>query len=116
MTSVPFEIKISDFGFAKLQLSSSPEDKLERAQTICGTPAYMAPDQILERNKHYTEKFDVWSLGNICYELLVGHPPFIGKMSSDDFELRLKEGNYEFPSELNLSPEIMHLISRCLQY
>lgn len=40
---IHFEVKISDFGFAK-QLTAAIKD---RKQTICGTPAYMAPEMYL---------------------------------------------------------------------
>lgn len=56
-----------------------------RENTICGTPAYMSPDQIIDKNTNYTEKFDIWSLGAIYYELIVGSPPFIDK-TKDRFE------------------------------
>jgi serine/threonine protein kinase len=109
--NVKFEVKISDFGFAKLQKKS----RRKRENSICGTPAYMAPDQILDGNEFYTEKFDVWSLGAIYYELLVGQPPFIDK-TKILFEKRLKDGNYDFPENLAISPEGMLFISKCLQY
>ncbi len=64
----PFEIKISDFGFAKVINSKKDLANL----TICGTPAYMPPDQILNHKNDYTEKIDVWALGSIYYELIVG--------------------------------------------
>ena len=64
----PFEIKISDFGFAKVLTSKKDLNNL----TICGTPAYMPPDQILNHKNDYTEKIDTWALGSIYYELLIG--------------------------------------------
>ena len=56
-------VKMCDFGFAKVC-----EDRL---QTICGTPAYMAPE-LYKRSKHgyIGLPVDVWSLGAIVYEVL----------------------------------------------
>ena len=45
--------------------------------SIVGTPLYMAP-QILER-KNYTTKCDIWSIGQIFYELMVGKLPWQGQ-------------------------------------
>ena len=41
---------------------------------MCGTLDYLAPE-ILEKQK-YDEKVDLWCLGVLCYEFLVGKPPF----------------------------------------
>jgi serine/threonine protein kinase len=46
LKEIPFEIKISDFGFAKIIKPKQREHK----QTICGTPAYMAPDVVISHN------------------------------------------------------------------
>src|ERR1043165_5606986 len=43
-------------------------------KTICGTLDYLAPEMV--KRQLYNEKVDVWALGIICYELLVGAPPF----------------------------------------
>lgn len=75
----------------------------------------MAPEQILDRIPIYTEKFDVWSLGSIYYELVIGLAPFLDK-DRDIFYKKLEEGNYSFPKYYNISPEGMLFISRCLQY
>lgn len=63
----------------------------------------------------YSEKYDVWSLGVIYYELLVGQPPFIDKTKLA-FQKKLKDGNYEFPESINISPEAIYFISKCLRY
>ena len=57
------EIKIADFGLAKLLRDDS------MMQTACGTPGYVAPE-ILE-GKVYGEAVDIWSLGVITYILYV---------------------------------------------
>lgn len=75
LKEIPFEVKITDFGFAK---KINPR-MVNFNQTICGTPAYMAPDLLLTSNPKYSEKVDVWALGAIYYELLVGVPPFMDK-------------------------------------
>eukprot|EP01084_Bolivina_argentea_P205855 351589_1 len=62
------EIKIADFGLAKLLRES------DMMATACGTPGYVAPE-ILSGGP-YTDKVDLWSLGVITYILLCGFPPF----------------------------------------
>ena len=64
-------IKMGDFGLAK-ELSS--QNRL--AQTNVGTPFYMAPEIINE--KEYDEKSDIWALGCLIYELASLKPPFDG--------------------------------------
>jgi serine/threonine protein kinase len=62
-------LKIADFGFAKLSENNS------YLKTLVGTPAYMAPQILLEQK--YTYKCDIWSLGVIAYEMMVGKIPWI---------------------------------------
>ena len=62
-------IKISDFGLAKILTSLS-----EMASTKCGTHTTIAPE-ILE-GKKYSYSADIWSLGCVFYELWVGISPF----------------------------------------
>jgi serine/threonine-protein kinase len=46
---------------------------------ILGTPAYISPEQI--RGEKLTPASDIYSLGIVLYEVLVGHPPFLGSSS-----------------------------------
>merc|ERR550537_1244041 len=63
-------LKIADFGFARLL---KPEDM---AATVCGSPLYMAPEIL--SHEPYDAKADLWSVGAILYELLLGRTPFTG--------------------------------------
>ncbi len=70
-------LKIADFGFAR---SLQPQGL---AETLCGSPLYMAPE-ILQFHK-YNAKADLWSVGTILFELVVGEHPidslaFTGKV------------------------------------
>ena len=106
--------KIIDFGFAtKLHASKS-----NLAYTILGTPANMAP-QILEKiesktpnHQGYDEKVDIWSLGTLCYEMLVGHWAFCGS-SIQELSQKVKQGKYSLPT--NLSKEVVSFINSMLQ-
>eukprot|EP00934_Nitzschia_sp_Nitz4_P000563 Nitzschia sp. Nitz4//scaffold113_size70149//65767//68656//NITZ4_005964-RA/size70149-augustus-gene-0.87-mRNA-1//1//CDS//3329533383//563//frame0 len=73
--SAKFSLKIADFGFARhLQTASL-------AETLCGSPLYMAPE-ILQHHR-YDAKADLWSVGTVLYEMIVGRPPFNGENHID---------------------------------
>ncbi|KAI4317137.1 hypothetical protein L6164_025035 [Bauhinia variegata] len=49
----------------------------EYAETVCGSPLYMAPEVL--QFQRYDDKADMWSVGAILFELLNGYPPFNGR-------------------------------------
>ena len=61
-------LKLADFGFAR----SLPQTSM--AETLCGSPLYMAPEIL--RYEKYDAKADLWSVGTVLYEMMVGKPPF----------------------------------------
>lgn len=71
-------VKVLDFGIAHLIGGT----RLTRAGSVVGTPAYMAPEQIL--GKSVDPRTDLYSLGIVLYELLSGQLPYQG---DSEFEL-----------------------------
>lgn len=61
-------VKLTDFGLSKIIKNN------EMAESICGTPEYLAPE-IINREGH-NKCVDWWCLGCLIYEMITGHPPF----------------------------------------
>lgn len=98
------ELKISDFGWSVHAPSS-------RRTTLCGTLDYLPPEMI--EGKMHDEKVDLWSIGVLCFEFLVGKPPFETATHEDTYQL-IKNCKYSFPA--HVTPDARSLISRLLKY
>ncbi|MFG0316522.1 MAG: bifunctional serine/threonine-protein kinase/formylglycine-generating enzyme family protein, partial [Planctomycetota bacterium JB042] len=66
------EPRLVDFGLAFLENSS----KLTTADHVLGTPAYLAPERLLDPTAADDRRVDVYSLGVTLYEAITGHRPF----------------------------------------
>ena len=73
MVTEDSQLKIMDFGLAKLKGSSG----LTRTGTTVGTIAYMSPEQI--QGGEITQQTDLWSLGVLLHEMFTGQLPFRGE-------------------------------------
>lgn len=90
LNSLP-TLKLADFGFAR----SLPQTSM--AETLCGSPLYMAPEIL--RYEKYDAKADLWSVGTVLHEMLVGKPPFraanhvelLRKIEKGDDRIRFQE-------------------------
>jgi serine/threonine protein kinase len=96
-------LKIADFGW-------SVHDPSSRQTEICGTLDYLPPEMILHES--YDEKIDLWSIGVLCYELLVGRTPFIMATPQATFT---KIANVEYSTPLRISPNAVDLIAKLLK-
>lgn len=73
------QVKIADFGLAKLLQRAGPDPALTRAEQVMGTPHYMAPEQ-MEHPLEVDHRADLYSLGVVFYEMLTGELP-LGKFA-----------------------------------
>ncbi|KAG9481792.1 hypothetical protein GDO78_010816 [Eleutherodactylus coqui] len=109
------EIKIIDFGFARLK----PPDN-QPLKTPCFTLHYAAPE-LLNANG-YDESCDLWSLGVILYTMLSGQVPFqchektLMCTSAEEIMKKIKHGDFSFEGESwkNVSQEAKDLIQGLL--
>lgn len=108
LESLPL-LKIADFGFAR----SLPATSM--AETLCGSPLYMAPEIL--RYEKYDAKADLWSVGTVLYEMVVGKPPFraanhvelLRRIEKAEDKIKFPEGN---PASDDLKQLIRALLKR----
>jgi serine/threonine-protein kinase len=81
----PPVLKVLDFGIATAPEGASD---LTSTQSVIGTPAYMAPEQ-MRSSRTADARSDIWAMGVVLYELLEGKRPFLSEVYS---ELCLKVG------------------------
>ena len=110
------KIKITDFGFSRYLKG----DNL--AKSVLGSPNSMDP-HILKKMARidndndyaYDQKADIWSLGVVTYELLIGCPPFEAS-SYEELLDKIEKGKYRIPHQVILSTEAISFLNGMLQY
>jgi serine/threonine-protein kinase len=75
MLSTDGEVKVADFGLARLSMDKQRTDLTQIGVTM-GTPLYMSPEQI--EGGDVDHRADLYSFGVTCYHMLTGRPPFRG--------------------------------------
>ena len=108
------KVKMIDFGFARYL------KKEELAYSVLGSPINMDPGILRKLNKMdhsnqygYDEKADIWSLGTMCYEMLIGKCTFDAE-SMKDLVKKVEKGDYFIPT--TLSKEAVSFLNGMLQY
>lgn len=96
-------IKIADFGWSVHAPSC-------HRKTMCGTIDYLPPEMITAQP--HDEKVDYWSVGVLCYEFLVGKPPFETDDAHKTYQ-KINKVDYAFPSTMTAGAR--KLISKLLK-
>lgn len=90
-------VKLLDFGTAKSLRGEDVSLSQTRTGTLVGSPAYMSPEQ-LRGARDIDASSDLWSLGVVAYECLVGQRPFEGRTIAD-LTIRICAEPLPIPSE-----------------
>jgi serine/threonine protein kinase len=111
------EVKVLDFGIAKLTASENEGGETggtTATGAILGTPYYMAPEQLFgERDVDH--RADIWALGIILYEALVGARPTQGPNVGQVYKLVMTDGIPPISEKAaHLPTPIVTLVSRML--
>ncbi|MBJ6759638.1 serine/threonine protein kinase [Myxococcaceae bacterium JPH2] len=111
-------VKVLDFGLVKsIQGDADPVPKdasLTQTGIILGSPQYMAPEQA--RNVS-DPRSDIYSLGVVLYQMLMGRPPFLAAQSIDVIVKHINEPPPAFGSlwpEHTVTPEVEAVVMKCL--
>eukprot|EP00177_Eucheuma_denticulatum_P008197 GFKZ01014921.1.p1 GENE.GFKZ01014921.1~~GFKZ01014921.1.p1 ORF type:complete len:340 (+),score=40.77 GFKZ01014921.1:561-1580(+) len=96
------ELKIADFGW-------SVHAPRNRRTTLCGTLDYLPPEMV--EGKPHDHTVDLWALGILTYEFLVGTPPFETESRQDTYK-KISRIDMAIPS--TISPKAADLIGRLL--
>jgi len=108
------KIMLCDFGDA-YKYTSEEKEQDDKLFTICGTPAFMAPE-IMLKDGYRGKEVDMWSIGCIIFLLIGGYAPF-GYDQNIAYE-RSSEGDYDFkrsPWTTEVSSSAMNFISKLLK-
>ena len=109
-------VKVLDFGISKVGARFSLSGpRLTQTAAVMGSPLYMAPEQ-MQSAKTADARSDVWALGCVLFELVVGQPPFMADTVPGLCSLVLTEPA-PLPSRLRFGvpQEIDSIVQRCLE-
>ena len=94
--------KLCDFGVSRF---------IQKDQVVnesCGTPAYLAPEIILEKG-YYDFGVDIWSLGVLLFSLVTGEMPFQAD-TLEQLQDKILLGTFEFPTKYSIEESVKDLI------
>lgn len=110
-------VKVVDFGIATFLPESGQQlEKLTAVGEFCGTASYMSPEHC--RGKELDARSDVYSMGCVMYETLIGLPPFLGDNILDTMQKQIGEAAVNFQSvrpDLQIPPELEGIVFRALE-
>jgi eukaryotic-like serine/threonine-protein kinase len=105
------EVKLMDFGVARM---TEAAEAMTQAGLIIGTPHYMSPEQV--QGKQLDPRTDVYAMGVLLYELLVGRRPFESSSLTGILTAHIMEKPRP-PIEVrqDIGKELNAIVLRCLE-
>src|SRR6185295_692052 len=108
----PPRLKLADFGLAQVVEEQTRQDSTE---IICGTPSYMAPEQLRGHWRDYGAWTDLYGLGCLAWTLATGKPPFGGAGLIETIRLQMEEPPAAFVPRTRVPPGFEGWLRRLLE-
>jgi ABC-type transport system substrate-binding protein/serine/threonine protein kinase len=102
-------VRVMDFGLAH----AATESRLTKTGTLVGTVAYLSPEQVASRA--FDGRSDIYSLGVVLYECLVGEPPFTGEVQAVLYRIVHEVAQPPRALGSEIREELQDIILRCLE-
>ncbi len=106
-------VKLLDFGIAKLT-SDQPGSRRTRTGIVMGTPAYMSPEQC-EGRGNTDHRTDIYALGIVLYEMLIGRVPFIGEGYGEILVQHLTQPPVPLSQYRMMNPHVEAVVMKALE-
>jgi len=104
--------KIVDFGIAKM-IGRDDTQNLTQTGEVFGTPLYMSPEQCLGRK--IDARSDIYSLGCVLYECLIGKPPYKGESSLETIMLHVNADESPDFKTTRIPPGLVSIVCKSLE-
>ncbi len=111
------QIKIVDFGIAKIVSHDNDEHELTQTGEVFGSPMYMSPEQC-EGHRELDARTDIYSVACVMYEALTGQPPFIGANAIQTMYKQINEAPNPMDGanrRLKIPPALEYVVMRALE-
>ena len=110
----PF-VKVLDFGIAAGEPASDAPARLTLVESLLGSPAYMAPEQMMS-SADVDARSDIWSMGALLYHAVTGHLPFPGEGHLEIFSKAMTRPPVPLRVHVKETPaEVESVILKCLR-
>jgi serine/threonine-protein kinase len=113
LEAASFQVKLVDFGLAKLTRSAVPASNIESTTPglVMGTPQFLAPEQATGEPERIGPPTDIYALGIVLHWMLSGKAPFVANTPSSVIAQHLGKPP---PPLTGLPPGVARIVERCL--
>lgn len=109
------QVKVLDFGIAAGEPASGLPSRLTNVESLLGSPAYMAPEQMMS-SADVDARSDIWSMGALLYHSVTGHLPFPGAGHLEIFSKAMMRPPVPMRAHVkDTPPEVEAVILKCLR-